>query len=136
MATIRSVGVLNNGFLSAKEMGREALSFEKLSAAVENTDRLEYALGILELLLAVRFLFDLFNASALNLLDKLVEVVTFPFIAPFWLLFGKEPSYALSKGELQTLAAMIIYPVIVWGIMYAVKNNRKNVATTKRLQTA
>ena len=91
-------------------------------------EKVEYGLGILELLLGLRFLFELFNASTLNLLAKLVYVVTFPFTAPFWGLFGKNPSYALSRGELETLAAMLIYPLITWAALAIIKTRQRRTA--------
>ena len=95
-----------------------------------NTERLEYGLGILELLLGISFLFNLFNASSLNLLNKVVEVVTFPFIAPFWFFFGGNAEYAMTRIELMTLAAIVVYPIVVWTAIYMIKNSRKKTAIT------
>lgn len=93
--------------------GFQTFQREKLKRGI-TTQQIEFGLGILEILLVLRFLFDLFNASTLNLLAQLDYAVTFVFIAPFWGLFGRNPSYALSSGELETLAAMLIYPLVVW----------------------
>ncbi|GAC1572572.1 MAG: hypothetical protein NVS3B9_2210 [Candidatus Doudnabacteria bacterium] len=106
----------NNVFQKAQDFKEETL------ASNIETERIEYGLGILEALLALRFAFDLFNASTLNILAKLVDIVTFPFIAPFFVVFGKEPSYALSTGQLQTLAAMLVYPILVWSLLALYKN--------------
>ncbi len=101
----------------------QALREQNLSAV--ETERVEYGLGILEVLLAINFLFELFNASSLNLLAKLVSAVTFPFTAPFWSVFGKDPSYALSKPELSTLAAMIAYPILAWAVIAMIKYGKR-----------
>lgn len=112
----------------------DTLPLKKFIKAVD-TDRLEHGLAILEVLLAIRFLFDLFNASTLNLLAKLVYAVTFPFTAPFLGLFGKSPSYALSNGELETLAAMLVYPLVVWAAIAIMKTNRKKTAQRTDTET-
>lgn len=114
--------VYSNVFQKAQDFKEETL------ASNIETDRIEHGLGILEVLLALRFLFDLFNASTLNLLAKLVNFVTFPFTAPFFAVFGKDPSYALSTGQLQTLAAMLVYPIVVWSLI-AIYRGAKNKST-------
>ncbi len=135
MANISTMHLVNEGAISGEStlpsrvynkvyQRAQALREQNMAGAVE-TERLEYGLGILEVLLAVNFLFQLFNASALNLLAKLTNAVTFPFTAPFLNVFGKEPSYALSKPELSTLAAMIVYPIIIWAIIAVIKFGRK-----------
>jgi hypothetical protein len=134
MANISNISI-HNGAISREDtlpyrvyskvyQKAQAIKEEKLATAFE-TERLEYGLAILEVLLGVRFLFDIFNASSLNLLAKLVHVVTFPFTAPFWGLFGRNPSFALSRGELQTLSAMLIYPLIVWTVIAVSKMSKQ-----------
>jgi hypothetical protein len=117
MATFANIKLIGNQMTSG-------IMSETKSLPYIETHKIEYGLGILELLLAVRFLFDLFNASTLNLLAKLVDVVTFPFTAPFFAVFGKDPSYALSAGQLQTLAAMLVYPIVVWSFLAIYKGAR------------
>jgi hypothetical protein len=139
MANISNINISNSGTISREDtlpyrvyskvyQKAQTLKEQEFAKAID-TERLEYGLAILEVLLAIRFLFDLFNASSLNLLSKLVHVVTFPFTAPFWGLFGGNPSFALSKGELETLAAMLIYPMIVWTVVLASKIKREKSTT-------
>jgi hypothetical protein len=120
---------MTNGIIS----GASALPYRVYNkvhqkAQVIREQQLEYGLAILELLLGINFLFAIFNASALNLLAKLVSVMSFPFTVPFYVLFGKDPSYALSKAELANLAAMVIYPIIAWSAIAIIKQNRKKQA--------
>lgn len=127
MPSISATGSVMNTvpYRFIRSLGRE----ESQGIAID-TERLEYALGILELFLGISFLFNLFNASSLNLLNKVVEVVTFPFIAPFYFFFGKNAEYALTKIELMTLAAMVVYPIVVWASVYIIKNGRKKTSIT------
>ncbi len=137
MANVNSVKLAISGVISGNTLPRRVYNkvYQKAQAIKEQqlaktfeSERLEYGLGILELLLGINFLFAIFNASALNLLAKLLNVMTFPFTAPFYALFGKDPSYALSKGELANLAAMVIYPIITWAIIAMIRLNKRKQA--------
>src|SRR5258708_3866410 len=108
---------------------------EKLKNGI-STEHLEYGLGILETLLALRFLFDLFNASTLNLIAQLVYAVTYVFTAPIWGLFGRNPSYALTGSQLETLAAMLVYPVVILAIIAMIKLAKRHAVRREELRDA
>jgi hypothetical protein len=90
-------------------------------AAYENTFTTERRLKLLEaglaglqILLAIRFAFQLFGATFKNIAAAIVYIITFPFVMPFTGVFGADPTSGLSKNELETLAAMFVWAVAVW----------------------
>ncbi|MDB4939869.1 MAG: hypothetical protein JWO40_294 [Candidatus Doudnabacteria bacterium] len=102
------------------------------------SENLEYTLGGLELFLAIHFFLDLANFRSISLITKLIDVVAFVFTAPFFVIFGKDPSYALSLGELETLAAALVYPTLIWSYMFISKRlaNRPSRVQTSSLSIA
>ncbi|MEX0650245.1 MAG: YggT family protein [Candidatus Andersenbacteria bacterium] len=76
-----------------------------------------YILGVLEVLLAFRFLLRLLEANPASGFVSFVYGVSAPFIAPFRAIFPT-PSFAGSVLEWSTLIAMIVYAVIAYGIIH------------------
>lgn len=84
-----------------------------------------FGLGVLEAMLAVRFLLALLGANPRNAFASLVYAVTWPFTAPFATLFPT-PAAGGSVFELTTLIAMLVYFLAWWAIVktIAVVSNR------------
>jgi hypothetical protein len=72
-------------------------------------------LGILEAILALRFLFKLIGVNAANTFASFLYGLTNLFVAPFASLTGA-PSTAGMTFEFTTLIAMIIYALVGWVI--------------------
>lgn len=72
--------------------------------------------GILEVLLAMRFVFALLGANPSNWLASFVYSVTHPFVAPFFSLFNYNYVSGLGRFEVYTLVAMAVYALVAWGI--------------------
>lgn len=69
--------------------------------------------GILELLLAVKFLLRLFGANTENQFAQLIQSLTAPFLAPFSTLFVSPTSEGGgSIFDLNIIIAMIIYGIL------------------------
>jgi hypothetical protein len=75
-----------------------------------------YLLGLLEGLLAIRFVLALLGANPNNGFASLVYGVTGPFVAPFRTLFPT-PGAGGSVFELYTLIAMLVYLLAWWAIV-------------------
>lgn len=76
-----------------------------------------FLLGLLEILLALRFIFRLFDAGSGSTLVDFIYTVTNPLVAPFNGVFNDQ---ALNRGnvlEVSTLLAMLIYALVGWGIV-------------------
>jgi uncharacterized protein YggT (Ycf19 family) len=75
-----------------------------------------YAAGVLITLLAFRFVLALLGANPNNQFASFIYDVSHPFVAPFFSLFGYNLQYGVSRFEIFTLVAMLVYSVIALGI--------------------
>jgi hypothetical protein len=72
--------------------------------------------GILIVLLGLRVLLSLLGANRENAFADLIYGITYPFAAPFFGLFGYDVQYGVSRLEIETIFAIIIYALIFFGI--------------------
>jgi hypothetical protein len=79
-----------------------------------------YIFGVLEILLACRFVLKLFGANPNNMFVSFIYSVSHVFLLPFAGIFGT----AVAKGavtlvvfEPSTIIAVIVYAVVAWGIV-------------------
>lgn len=75
-----------------------------------------YLLGLVEVLLAFRFVLKLLGANAGAGFTDFIYTVTGPFTAPFVAVFKVSKAQG-SIFEWTTLLAMFVYWVIAWGII-------------------
>lgn len=72
--------------------------------------------GVLLVLLAFRFVLTLLGANPNNEFANFIYQTSYPFVAPFFNLFGYNLQYGVAKVEIYTLVAMAVYAVIAWGL--------------------
>lgn len=75
-----------------------------------------YVLGLVEVLLAFRFVLKLLGANADAGFTSLVYVVTAPFAAPFAAVFQVSRAQG-SVFEWTTILAIFVYWVVAWGVV-------------------
>ena len=75
-----------------------------------------YILGLLEVILAFRFVLKLFGANPSAGFTSFIYGITYPFAAPFLSVF-KITDVNGSVFEWTTLLAMLVYWLIAWGIV-------------------
>jgi ascorbate-specific PTS system EIIC-type component UlaA len=80
-----------------------------------------YILGVIEVVLALRFLLALLGANRANGFADLVFNISYPFAAPFFGLFSYTPTYGNSQFEMSTLVAMLVYALVAWGIVKLIR---------------
>ena len=83
-----------------------------------------YIAGILETLLALRFLLALLGANQANGFAHVIYAVSYPFVKPFFSLFSYDLRYGISRFEAFTLVAMALYGLIAYGLARLVTLNR------------
>lgn len=83
-----------------------------------------YIAGLLMTLLAIRFVLSLLGANRGNGFADFIYSVTYPFVAPFFGLFGYQVQYGVSRFEIETLVAIAVYALIAYGISKLVHINR------------
>lgn len=77
-----------------------------------------YIAGILSTLLGFRFLLSLLGANTSNQFANFIYNASHPFVAPFFNLFRYSiVDYGVSRFEVYTLVAILVYSVIAWGIV-------------------
>ena len=76
-----------------------------------------FLLGVLEVILALRFIFRLLGANESSGFVTFLYSLSFVFVAPFKGIFNEPTIYNGSVFELSTLVAMLIYALIAWGIV-------------------
>lgn len=80
-----------------------------------------YVLGVVEVLLALRFILALLGANRANDFANFVFSVSQPLVQPFFSLFGYTPRYGSSTLEMYTWVAMLVYAIIAWGIISLIR---------------
>ncbi len=75
-----------------------------------------YILGIIEIILAFRFLLRLFSANAGAGFTDFIYTISYPFVAPFQAVFSTT-TVSGSAFEWTTLLAMVVYWIIARGII-------------------
>ena len=113
--------------------GRRALS-------VKITRAIYLIFGLIEALLAIRFVLKALGANAEAGFAQLVYGVTGPLIAPFRGLFGTPQTASGAVLEVHTLIALVIYALVAWlvvrGAWLAFGEGRSaSVARTDTVQT-
>jgi uncharacterized protein YggT (Ycf19 family) len=72
--------------------------------------------GVILVILAFRFAFVLLGANPANGFANFIYSVSHPFVAPFFGLFHYSLKYGISRFEVSTLVAMVVYALIGYGI--------------------
>lgn len=75
-----------------------------------------WIVGVLEGLLAIRFVLSLLGANQGNAFADFIYGVTWPMVAPFQTLFNYTMQYGVARFELETVIAMLVIALIGYGI--------------------
>ena len=75
-----------------------------------------YILGLIEVVLAFRFLLKLFGANPTAGFSKFIYTISYPFAAPFVSVFGLTQVQG-SIFEWTTILAMLVFALVGWGIV-------------------
>lgn len=81
--------------------------------------------GIIIALLALRFLLSLLGANRGNAFANFIYDTSHPFVAPFFGLFSYDNiNYGVSRFEVYTLVAIVVYALIAYGLARLLTINR------------
>jgi|SRR5579871_3452935 len=85
-----------------------------------------FVFGVLMILLAFRFIFELLGADPNNAFANFIYVTSHPFVAPFFGLFHYSViQTGVSRFEVYTLVAMLVYGLIAWALASLVTINQR-----------
>ncbi len=79
-----------------------------------------FIVGVVDILIAGRFLGKLLGASSQSAFVNFIYNVTAPLVAPFAGIFGDTGSKA-NLFETASVVAVVVYAVIGWGIVVGIK---------------
>ncbi len=98
-----------------------------------------FVLGVLEVILLLRFVFRLLGANEGNGFVMFLYGLSHVFVAPFNGIFNDQTIGNVSVFEVSTLVAMLLYALIAWGIVSLGRvifapnlTGRQSVTTTRR----
>lgn len=81
--------------------------------------------GIIIALLALRFILSLLGANRSNAFANFIYDTSHPFVAPFFGLFSYDNiNYGVSRFEVYTLIAIVVYALIAYGLARLLTINR------------
>lgn len=79
-----------------------------------------FIVGVVEILIAARFLGKLFGASAHSAFVNFIYQVSGPIVSPFTGIFGDTGSKT-NTFETASLVALVVYAVIGWGVVALIR---------------
>ena len=107
------------GYAATEQFTRDVAAERRLRLAL--ITQITWAvLGLLEILLGLRFLLKLIAANPDSGFAVFIYGITKPFIAPFALLVGT-PTAGGVIFEATTLIAMAIFALLFWGIVSVIR---------------
>jgi len=107
------------GYAATEEVTRDVAAERRLRLALV-TQIIWAILGLLEILLGLRFLLKLIAANPDSGFAVLVYGITAPFLAPFTALVGTPQSGGVIL-EVTTVIAMAIYALLFWGVVSVIR---------------
>jgi hypothetical protein len=99
-----------------------------------------FLLGVLEVILGLRFIFRLLGANEGSDFTRALYDFSHIFVGPFNGIFNDQTIGSRSVFELSTLVAMLIYALIAWGLVSLARvllsptYGGRRVSTTRRRQ--
>lgn len=113
----------------SENVRRTEVSQHSTDESLTRLQRLAYTLaGLLNGLLAIRFVLSLLGANRLNTFADFVYTITGPFVAPFRGLFGVSATFGPSRFELETLVAMAFYALAAWAVVHLLSAGKRHPA--------
>ena len=85
---------------------------------------IDWVTSALLAVLAIRFVLSLLGANTANAFASLIYGLSYPFVAPFFGLFGYHMQYGVARFELETLIAMLVYGLVGYGLARLVAASR------------
>jgi uncharacterized membrane protein len=120
------------GYAASEQVTRDVAAEGRIRGALV-TQIIGVILGILEILLGLRFLLKLIAANPNSGFAVFIYGITKPLVAPFTALVGT-PTSGGTILELTTLIAMAVYALLFWVVVRVVRiaTNRPSARTSTR----
>lgn len=97
------------------QVNRKAVSESSADRPVIKLQQVVYFLySVLATLLILHIILSLFGANRSNGFANFIYNVSNPFVAPFRGLFGYKTQYGVSRFEIESVIALIVYGLVAW----------------------
>lgn len=114
--------------VTTQNQGPKAAVTTEIKTVATSSQKIEYVIyyifGALEILLTFRLVLKLMGASTGSAFVRLIYGLTRIFILPFEGIFRKgftEGIETTSVLEPSTLVALVVYPILMWGIVKLIR---------------
>ena len=95
-----------------------AVSSDSTDAAVTRAQQVVWFIAaIISVLLGIRFILSLLGANMTNAFSDIIYSLTNPLVSPFQGLFNVSLQQGVSRVEIETLVAMVVYLLLAWLIV-------------------
>ncbi|MDH7566294.1 MAG: YggT family protein [Clostridiales bacterium] len=117
----------DNGIRMKKLYGDGTMGYENYNAPlwyIKSRNAIYYVLGVMEVMLAFRFIFKLLGANPNSGFVAFLYSITGIFAAPFSGIFNSFATNGLavrSVFEPAVIIAMIVYAIIAWGLVNLIR---------------
>ena len=109
------------------QVEKQSVSHRSGDESVMKVEKVVYLIyGILAGLLAVRFVLSLLGANRSNAFADFIYTMTGPMVSPFRGLFSIDTTYGVSRFDIESLMAIIVFGLIAWIISKALDISKKN----------
>lgn len=76
-----------------------------------------FVAGIIEAVLALRFVLQLLGANRGSAFVDFVYDITTPLVTPFFGMFGSTPTFGAARFEAESLVAIVVYALVAYLIV-------------------
>lgn len=95
--------------------GDDVVTTDAGSGAMYRVVQLVYFIGgLVEALLALRFVFQLLGANRGSQFVDFTYDLSQPLVAPFFGMFGSAPAFGIGRIEVETLVALLVYAFVTY----------------------
>ncbi len=120
----RSNNIKSKSLYSDGTMGHE--NYKMPLWFIKSRNAIYYILGVIEILLAFRFIFKILGANSQNIFVSFLYSMAGFFIKPFSGIFNSFLPYGLAANSVFEPAAiigMVVYAVLAWGLVGLMRMN-------------
>lgn len=112
------------------QVEKQSISHTSTDESIVKGKKIVYLIyGILAGLLGIRIILSLLGANRSNAFADIIYTITGPFVAPFRGLFNIDTTYGVSRIDMESIVAIIVYGLIAWVIAKTFDLGKKNETT-------
>lgn len=109
------------------QVEKQSISHRSNDESVMKVEKVVYLIyGVLAGLLAIRFVFSLLGANRSNTFADFIYTMTGPMVAPFRGLFNIDTTYGVSRFDIESVVAVIVFGLVAWIVTKILDLGKKN----------